>query len=79
MEILKRTYTTQQKIEERARRVGKGKYGRVLKMAVKPDAEELTKTLQIVAIGILIIGFLGFGIYLIWNNLPKFLVEYLGL
>lgn len=79
MEILKRTYTTQQQIEERARRIGKGKYGRVLKMAVKPDAEELTKTLQIVTIGILIIGFLGFGIYLIWNNLPKILGEYLGL
>lgn len=79
MELLKKTHETQQKIEERARRVGKGKYGRVLTMAVKPDNEELAKALQIVTIGILIIGFLGFGIYFIWKNLPGALKDYLGL
>ena len=37
MDILKSTWKLQRKVEERTKRIGRGKYGRVLKMARKPD------------------------------------------
>ena len=60
----------QSKIESRIKNAGKGKYGRVLKMARKPTSEEYSKTLVITGIGIVIIGGLGFAIFLIWEYFP---------
>jgi len=34
--IVEKTWETQRRFEERAKRLGKGRYGRVLKMARKP-------------------------------------------
>ncbi len=36
LNIRERTWEIQEKIEEKTRYIGKGKYGRVLKMARKP-------------------------------------------
>lgn len=69
MDIVRKSWKVQRRIEEKARRFGRGKYGQVLRMARKPEPEEYIRTLQLVAIGLLLIGFLGFGIYLIMSVL----------
>jgi protein transport protein SEC61 subunit gamma-like protein len=79
MDIMERAWKEQSKAEERLKRLGKGKYGRVLKMAKKPDGEEYKRTLQITSIGILLIGGLGFLIYYIWEEGPAFFRAILGI
>ena len=41
MDIVDKSWEVQKDIEDRTRRFGKGKYGRVLKMARKPTNEEI--------------------------------------
>ena len=79
MDVVKNSWSIQQKVEERLRRVGKGKYGRVLKMARKPDKDEFQKVVQITGIGMILIGALGFGIYLIWTYVPPWIADSLGI
>lgn len=74
MDIVEGSWKVQKKIEEKAGKIGKGKYGRILKMARKPDNEEYSKTLTICILGILLIGGLGFLIYWIWENLPSYIM-----
>jgi protein transport protein SEC61 subunit gamma-like protein len=62
-DILDKSWELQRKIEEKTKHVGKGKYGRVLKMARKPTSDEYIKTAQITSIGLMLIGGLGFLIY----------------
>ena len=69
----------QNKIEERESRFGKGKYGRVFKMARKPTNEEYSKTSKITGAGILAIGGLGFLIFLIAKQVAPWVAEMLGL
>ncbi len=73
MDIMEKSWEVQKKIEERANKIGKGKYGRILKMARKPDMDEYKKTLTICILGILLIGGLGFLIYWIWENVPQYI------
>jgi len=73
MDIMEKSWEVQKKIEERANKIGKGKYGRILKMARKPDMEEYKKTLTICILGILLIGGLGFLIYWLWDNVPQYI------
>jgi protein transport protein SEC61 subunit gamma-like protein len=63
--IFDRAWELQHKIEVRQQRIGKGKYGRVLKMARKPTNEEYEKTSKITGLGILLVGAIGFAIYII--------------
>ena len=63
MDIIDKSWEIQEKIEERVKGLGKGKYGRVLKMSRKPTAEEYRKTMMIAGLGVILIGLLGFGIY----------------
>ena len=87
MDLLKNTWSKtwsqswkfQQKIESTIKNVGRGKYGRVLKMSRKPTSEEYSKTLVITGIGIVLIGGLGFGIYLIWEYFGDFVNWTFGL
>jgi len=71
--IIEKSWEIQDKIEEKTKYVGKGKYGRVLKMARKPDSDEYTKTLWITGLGIIALGGLGFVIYLLWVYAPDYL------
>lgn len=71
--------TVQKIMEERARQVGKGKYSRILKMARHPTDEEYSKTVIITGAGILIIGGLGFVIYLAIAKGVPILIKFLGL
>ena len=60
-----KAWKLQQRIEARQQRFGKGKYGRVIRMARKPTNEEYMKTAKITGAGILLIGLIGFIIFII--------------
>jgi protein transport protein SEC61 subunit gamma-like protein len=79
LNIKEKSWEIQEKIEERTKYIGKGKYGRVLKMARKPTSEEYTKTLQITGIGIILLGGIGFLIFWIWTTAPDFFSDLFGL
>ena len=66
VDIVEESWNIQRRIENRAKNLGKGKYGRVLKMARKPETEEYVKVLQITSLGLFLMGGLGFLIYLVW-------------
>ncbi len=73
MDILEESWKLQKKIEDSANKIGKGKYGRLLKMARKPTPDEYKKTILICVVGILLIGGLGFLIYWLFQNVPEYL------
>ena len=76
--FIDRAWELQYDIEARQKRIGKGKYGRVLKMARKPTNEEYSKTSQITGVGILLIGGIGFVIYLLATQVAPWIAEQLG-
>jgi len=76
--ILDRAWELQHRIEVRQERIGRGKYGRVLKMARKPTNEEYEKTAKITALGILAVGALGFAIYMIVDQVIPWILSSLG-
>jgi protein transport protein SEC61 subunit gamma-like protein len=76
--ILDRAWELQHRIEVRQERIGKGKYGRVLKMARKPTNEEYEKTAKVTALGILAVGALGFAIYMIVDQVIPWILSSLG-
>ena len=76
--ILNKAWEIQHKIEARQERIGKGKYGRVLKMARKPTNEEYEKTAKITGLGIIAVGALGFAIYMIIDQVIPWILEALG-
>jgi protein transport protein SEC61 subunit gamma-like protein len=76
--FLDKAWGLQHKIEERQQRIGKGKYGRVLKMARKPTGEEYEKTAKITGLGILLIGALGFVVYIIRELVAPWILKALG-
>lgn len=63
-------YDLQDDFEAKAKGFGKGKYGRILKMAHTPSKDEYVKTLYITSIGIILIGALGFAIWWLMTVLP---------
>ena len=63
MSFINKVWKTQQKLEERFKRIGRGQYGRVLRLARKPTNEEFVKSSWVVGIGIGIVGFIGFVVY----------------
>jgi len=79
MDIMEWSWKRQAQAEGYIRGFGKGKYGRVLKMAKKPDAEDYKRSLQITSIGCIAIGGLGFAIYYTWKYGPDFFRSVLGL
>lgn len=74
--FLERAWRVQHKIEERNARIGKGKYGRVLKMARKPTDEEYSRTVKITGTGILAIGAVGFLIYIIRELVAPWILSF---
>jgi protein transport protein SEC61 subunit gamma-like protein len=71
-----RARALQQRIEEREQRIGKGKFGRVLKMARKPTNEEYEKTAKITGLGIVLIGALGFLCYIIRELVAPWILKF---
>ncbi len=76
--IIDKAWELQHKIEARQQRIGKGKYGRVLKMARKPTNEEYEKTSKITGVGILVVGAIGFVIYIIRELAVPWILSALG-
>ncbi|MGI6009299.1 MAG: protein translocase SEC61 complex subunit gamma [Methanomethylophilus sp.] len=62
----------QDDLESKMGNLGKGKYGRILQMAHTPDKEEYLKTAKISAIGIILLGALGFLIMWLMTYLPDY-------
>lgn len=67
--IVDKAWHAQERLEARVARVGRGRYGRVLRMARKPTTEEFVKMSLVAGAGLLILGALGFLIYLIFTGL----------
>jgi protein transport protein SEC61 subunit gamma-like protein len=76
--FIDRAWELQYNIEARQRRIGKGKYGRVLKMSRKPTNDEYSKTSKITGVGILIIGAVGFVVYLLAKQVAPWIAGLLG-
>ena len=77
--FMERAWDLQYTLEAKQKRMGKGKYGRVLKMARKPTDEEYSKTCKITGVGILLVGGLGFLIFLLASQVAPWVAEALGL
>jgi protein transport protein SEC61 subunit gamma-like protein len=60
-----KAWEAQYRLENRLKRIGHGRYGRVIKMARKPEPEEFNKATQITGIGIMVVGMIGFIILLL--------------
>jgi len=69
MDIVDKSWEVQKDIEEKFKRLGNGRYMRVLKMARKPTTDEYMKTVEITGIGLIIIGLVGYLIYLLMYSL----------
>jgi protein transport protein SEC61 subunit gamma-like protein len=69
-EFVDKAWEIQGEIENRASRIGKGKYGRVLRMARKPSREEFSRMSKITGIGMLVIGLIGFFVFYVMRFIP---------
>lgn len=77
--FMQKAWDLQHRLEAGQQRVGKGKYGRVLKMARKPTDDEYSKSTKITALGIIAIGGLGFLIFLLVEQVAPWLGRLIGL
>ena len=76
--IIKKAWEWQHRLESRQERLGKGNYGRVLKMARKPTPDEYEKTAKITGAGILLVGAIGFIIYILKELAVPWILSALG-
>lgn len=72
MKIEAKAEEIQGDFEYKARNLGKGKYGRILKMAHTPTREEYKRTCYIAAIGMVVLGAVGFAIMWLMTYLPSY-------
>ena len=76
MAFLDRARRAQENFDGHLRNVGHGKYGRILRMARRPTSDEYVKVLQVTWLGAILIGLVGFALYIffseagpwIWSN-----------
>lgn len=69
--IVAKAWDAQERLEGRLSNIGKGKYGRVLRMARKPTPEEFRKASSISAIGLAVLGAMGFVIFVLMSYIPQ--------
>ncbi len=77
-DIVEKSWEVQRRVEERLKRVGKGRYGRILKMARKPTSDEFSKVIIITGLGLLAVGALGFVIYFVMRYGGSFFTGLFG-
>jgi protein transport protein SEC61 subunit gamma and related proteins len=77
-DIVEKGWEVQRRIEERLKRMGKGKYGRILKMARKPTPDEFSKVIIITGLGLVAVGALGFIIYYVMRYGGSFFTSLFG-
>ena len=68
--FVEKAWEVQRKLENRTKALSQGRYGRVLRMARKPSQEEFNKVSKVTSIGIMLIGAIGFVVYLAMRLLP---------
>jgi protein transport protein SEC61 subunit gamma and related proteins len=73
MAFLDRARRVQDQFDGRLRGVGHGKYGRILRMARKPTVEDYVKVLEVTWLGAVVIGIVGFSIYIFFSQLGPWL------
>jgi len=74
MKIVDKSAEIQRSIERKFSGIGRGKYSRILKMARKPTRDEYSKVVTITGLGIILVGGVGFAIYMIlqvYLKIPK--------
>ncbi len=76
--IIDKAWEVQKRIEDRFHNIGKGKYGRVIKMARKPTSEEYNRTLKITIGGMFAIGGIGFIIYIMKQIVAPWIMSLFG-
>ncbi|HEB37684.1 MAG TPA: protein translocase SEC61 complex subunit gamma [Thermoplasmatales archaeon] len=77
--IIDKAWEVQKRIEDKIHNIGKGKYGRIIKMARKPTEEEYYKTLKVTFVGMLVIGGIGFTIYIIKQVVAPWILSQFGI
>ncbi|MCI4325670.1 MAG: protein translocase SEC61 complex subunit gamma, partial [Thermoplasmata archaeon] len=73
MAFLDRARKVQDNFDGRLRGVGHGKFGRVLRMARKPAVDEYVRVLEVTWIGAVLIGAIGFSIYIFFTQIGPWL------
>ncbi|MHB8585463.1 MAG: protein translocase SEC61 complex subunit gamma [Thermoplasmatota archaeon] len=68
--MMGRAWDVQSRLESRIDNIGKGRYGRVIKMARKPTPEEWAQVAKVTSIGMVLIGAIGFVIYFSAIQIP---------
>lgn len=69
--IVAKAWNAQERLEGRFANMGRGKYGRVLRMARKPTPEEYRKAATVSAVGIAVLGLIGFTVYYLMSFIPQ--------
>ena len=71
---------TQDWIESQFRKVSKGSWARILRMARKPTPQEFKQTAIICGIGLFVLGAIGFGMLVLMDNfLPWIIHDVIGI
>ncbi|MCI4358473.1 MAG: protein translocase SEC61 complex subunit gamma [Thermoplasmata archaeon] len=73
MAFLDRAKRIQDEFDGRLKTVGHGKFGRVLRMARKPTTDEYVRVLEITWLGAVLIGVVGFMIYIFFSQVGPWL------
>jgi len=73
MAFLDRARRVQDQLDGRLRNVGHGKYGRILRMARRPSVDEYVKVLEVTWLGAVVIGAVGFLIYIFFSQVGPWL------
>jgi protein transport protein SEC61 subunit gamma and related proteins len=73
MAFLDRAKRLQDEFDGRLKTVGHGKFGRVLRMARKPTTDEYVRVLEITWLGAVLIGVVGFLIYIFFSQVGPWL------
>ena len=69
--LVGKAWDAQEKLEGRLANLGRGKYGRVLRMARKPTPEEYRKSATVAAVGLAVLGAIGFVIFYAMSFIPQ--------
>lgn len=67
-----RVYPEDESKEKKRSGLGFGRYSRIMRMARTPTRDEFKKTLGITALGIIILGAIGFAIMWLMTYLPAY-------
>jgi len=65
----------QDRIEAQFRKITRGSWARIIRMASKPSKQEFRQTSIICGIGLFVLGAIGFGILVVMDNFLPWLIH----